>query len=109
MPAGSQSPHWTRIRRVLVSMALARLDDLDHIGRRRLGVQALDQVRALSQHGPLVEVALVGDLVGIDRGWLGEDQAAGNTHRAALRYRVVPRQPIDQGPAYGRLADHVGE
>src|SRR4029453_10695858 len=105
MPAGSQSPHWTRISRVLVSMAVARLNDHDHIRIPSLALQAPRECGALRQDGALVEIALVGDLVGIARGWLGKDQAAGNAHRATLGSIVVSPQSLDQRLAHSRPAD----
>src|SRR5687767_10425431 len=39
----------------------------DHVGGGWLGIKPLDQGRPVGQDGALVQVALVGDLAGIDR------------------------------------------
>ena len=58
------------------STAVASCDD-DHLGRRAgSACSRSTRCRALGQHRPLVEVALVGDLIGVDGGRLGQQQAA---------------------------------
>src|SRR4030081_1847334 len=57
----------------------------DDFAGRTIGVQVLDQDRAPLEHRPLVDVALVGDLVRVDRGRLGHDEGA---HRVRRRART---------------------
>ena len=72
-------------------------------------VQPLHQRRPLGQHGALVEVALVGDLVGVDGRRLGQQQAARDAHGAALRLRVVARQTFGQRRRTAGMAHQVLE
>src|SRR5262249_48625282 len=52
--------------------------DYDHLVIWSRGVKALDLGGAAFEHAALVDVALVGDLVFVDRGRRGEEQHAGD-------------------------------
>src|SRR5690606_1123651 len=59
----------------------------------RVAVQALDQRGAVAQHGALVDRALVGDFVAVDRRWLGHHVRARDPARAA---GALAPHPVDQ-------------
>lgn len=68
-------------------------------------MQALDQSGAAHQHGALVDVAFVGDLVGVDRRRLLEDQHAFRQRRAAGRVLRHGAQRILDARAHSGVAD----
>src|SRR5262245_19028925 len=66
--------------------------DLDHAFTAC--VQPIDQGLAPLQRGALVDVALVGDLVAVDRGRLGHEQRALDPQGRTLALGVQARQPL---------------
>src|SRR5262249_12982725 len=82
--AGCLPPLWERGKRVLPRLRITSVAvNHDHVGIRRLCKQALDRGGAALERKPLVDVALVGDLARIDRGYVVEQQHAGDAHRRA--------------------------
>src|SRR6185312_14651435 len=58
------------------------------------GIEPVDQLSAPLQRGALVDVALVGDLVAVDRGRLGHQEHAPDPRRGAGLRGVVRREPV---------------
>ena len=44
--------------------------DHDDLSVGWIGIEALDELGALRQHGALIEITLVGDFTGIDAWWV---------------------------------------
>src|SRR5690606_39952393 len=65
--------------------------NLDHAGRDRIAVEPLDQRVPALQRRSLVDVALVRELVAVDRGRLGHQQDAPDLHARARLAGVVFR------------------
>src|SRR6266567_5808372 len=61
----------------------SRAVDHDHIRVRLVREQAVDRGGAALERETLVDVALVGDLAGVDRGHIVEQQHARDAHRGA--------------------------
>src|SRR3954451_4464714 len=66
----------------LDSTALMRIEHDDAVGCG-LGIQGFDERRATREHCALIDIALIGDLAGIDRRGLLQQQSACRVSRAS--------------------------
>jgi hypothetical protein len=66
-------------------------------------VERLDQAGSARTGGGLVDIALVGDLVGLDRRWLGHQQDSANRHACAAGARHA--QPRADGANHEGVLD----
>src|SRR5450631_275294 len=75
----------------------------DHVFVRPIGVKPLHPAGAALQSRTLIDVALVGEFVAVDRGWLGHQHRARNAQAAcALARRIVRLESLPQtGEQYG--------
>src|ERR671913_1181638 len=67
------------------------------------GIELVDQRLAPFERGALVDVALVGDLVTIDRWRLGHEDDALDAHRGALALGVHAGKPFAHGTDHGGM------
>src|SRR5258705_4140248 len=77
----------------------------DDLGGRRVGVKFFDERRAALEHRALVDVALVGDLVRVDRERLSHLESAppdGGAARPGFGCQPPPSRPQVLPPPYVR-------
>src|SRR5215813_9057313 len=83
----------------------ACLLDLDHT--LAAGIELVHQGLAALQRRPLVDVALVGDFVAVDRRWLTHEERTPDAHRRALALGIEADQSLTQRADDRRMGEQL--